>query len=100
MSATALAPLGKQEAKRHPKAATQSPFVQSRTAAGSRALLIHGGGTGEMADLQHITLSRAESPAFIRADIIKRGRVDLKVKCHPQHALDEESFALQKPFKQ
>lgn len=51
-----------------------------------------------MAELQQITLARTESPTYTRIDIIKRGSVDLKVKCHPHQALDETSFALQKPF--
>lgn len=37
-------------------------------------------------------------PMYIRIDIITRGSVDLKVKCHPHQALDEGSSALQKPF--
>jgi len=52
----------------------------------------------EMAELQQITLARTESPTYTRIDIIKRGSVDLKVKCHPHQALDEASFVLQKPF--
>lgn len=60
--------------------------------------MIQHEGTREMAELQQITLARTESPTYTKTDVIKRGRVDLKVKCHPYQALDETSFALQKPF--
>lgn len=85
-------------AKRRPAAAMQSVPVPWSCTVGSRALLIQQEGMREMAELQQITLSKTESPKYIRIDIIKWGSVDLKVQCHPHQALDEGSFALQKPF--
>lgn len=97
-SPPALALPGESRAKGRPSAAAQAVPILRGGTAGSRALLIQQEGTREMAELQQITLSRAESPAYSRIDVMERGSVDLRVKCHPHQALDEGTVALQKPF--
>lgn len=70
MSSTALAPLKKHHARRQPEAAVVRAHPEgSRGVAQGPVELLRG--TREMAELQHITLSRTEAPIYIRIDIIK-----------------------------
>jgi hypothetical protein len=74
MSSMALTPLGEHCAKRHPKDAIVCACPERSCTVGSKALLIHPGGTRKMAEFQQITLFRTVSPIYITVDIIKQDK--------------------------